>query len=71
MKYDLLIQHGEVIDPAAGLRGNLDVAVSGGKIVEVAPALAAKDAHRTISAKGLLVSPGLSCFCSSATMRSM
>ncbi len=39
MKYDLLIQHGEVIDPAAGLKGKLDVAISGGKIVAVAPSL--------------------------------
>ncbi|HEV2333954.1 MAG TPA: amidohydrolase/deacetylase family metallohydrolase [Stellaceae bacterium] len=59
MKYDLLIQHGEVVDSSAGLKGQLDVAVSGGKIVAVAPGLAAKDAHRTISAKGLLVTPGL------------
>ena len=59
MKYDLLIQHGEVIDPGAGLRGMLDVGVSGGKVVAVAPSLAASEAHRTISAKGLLVTPGL------------
>jgi dihydroorotase len=59
MKYDLLIQHGEVIDPSAGLKGQLDVGVSGGKIVEVGPGLAANEARRTISAKGLLVTPGL------------
>jgi dihydroorotase len=59
MKYDLLIQHGEVVDPAAGLRGMLDVGVSGGKVVAVAPSLDASEAHRTISAKGLLVTPGL------------
>src|SRR6266853_2036841 len=59
MKYDLLIQQGEVVDPAAGLRGMLDVGASGGKVVAVAPALDASEAHRTISAKGLLVTPGL------------
>ena len=59
MKYDLLIQHGEVIDRGAGLKGQLDVGVSGGKIVEVGPSLAANEARRTISAKGLLVTPGL------------
>lgn len=59
MKYDLLIQHGEVIDPGAGLKGRLDVGISGGKIVEVGPALAASEARRTISARGLLVTPGL------------
>jgi dihydroorotase len=59
MKYDLIIQHGEVVDPGGGLKGMLDVAVSGGKIALVAPSLAATDAHKTISAKGLLVTPGL------------
>ncbi len=59
MKYDLLIQHGEVVDPSAGLRGRLDVAISGGKIVEVGPSLPAAEARRTIGARGLLVIPGL------------
>ena len=59
MKYDLLIQHGEVIDPGAGLKGQLDVGIAGDKIVEIGPALAANEARRTISARGLLVTPGL------------
>jgi dihydroorotase len=59
MKYDLLVQHGEVIDRAAGLKGMLDVGISGGKIVEVGPSLADSEARRTISARGLLVTPGL------------
>jgi dihydroorotase len=59
MKYDLLIQHGEVVDRAAGLQGMLDVGISGGKIVEVGPALPESEARRTISARGLLVTPGL------------
>jgi dihydroorotase len=59
MKYDLLIQHGEVVDPGGGLKGLLDVGISGGKIVAVGPSLAANEAHRTISARGLLVTPGL------------
>src|SRR5712691_11213289 len=59
MKYDLLIRHGEVVDPAAGLKGQLDVGIGGSKIVEVGPSLAANEAHRTISARGLLVTPGL------------
>jgi dihydroorotase len=59
MKYDLLVSGGEVIDPAAGLRGMLDVGISGGKIVEVGPSLAVSEARRTISARGLLVTPGL------------
>jgi dihydroorotase len=59
MKYDLLIQHGEVVDPGAGLKGALDVGIAGGKIVEVGPSLPANEARQTISAKGLLVTPGL------------
>jgi len=59
MKYDLLIQHGEVLDPAAGIRGKQDIGISGGKIVEVAAALPEKEARRTVSAKGLYVTPGL------------
>jgi dihydroorotase len=59
MKYDLLIQHGEVLDPGAGLKGLLDVGISGGKIVEVGAALPETEARRTISARGLYVTPGL------------
>src|SRR5579872_5533912 len=59
MTYDLLIQGGEVCDPAAGLRGAMDLAIAGGKIVAVAPSLPASEARRTISAKGRLVTPGL------------
>src|SRR5438067_6249630 len=59
MKYDLLVTGGEVLDPAAGLKGQLDVAISGGKIIEVAASLPRNEARRTISARGLLVTPGL------------
>ena len=59
MQYDLIVSGGEVIDPSAGLRGVMDVAIAGGKIAAVAPALDAKLALRTISAKGMLVMPGL------------
>ena len=59
MKYDLLIQHGEVLDPGAGLKGKLDVAIAGGRIVEVAAGLPANEAKQTISASGLYVTPGL------------
>ena len=59
MQYDLLITGGEVIDPGAGLRGVMDVAIAGGKIAAVAPSLPANQARQTISAKGRLVMPGL------------
>ena len=59
MKYDLLLSGGEVLDPAAGLRGALDIGIAAGKIVEVGPNLPAKEARREVSAKGRLVTPGL------------
>jgi len=59
MQYDLLLTGGEVIDPSAGLRGVMDVAIAGGKIIAVAPSLPESQAKRTISAKGRLVMPGL------------
>src|ERR1700726_3246955 len=59
MKYDLLVTDGEVLDPEAGLKGQLDVAISGGKIVEVAASLPRNEARRTIRARGLIVTPGL------------
>jgi len=59
MQYDLLITGGDVIDPGAGLRGIMDVAIAGGRIVTVAPSLPASQAKRTLSAKGMLVMPGL------------
>ena len=59
MQHDLLLTGGEVIDPGAGLRGVMDVGITGGKIAAVAPSLPANQALRTISAKGRLVMPGL------------
>jgi dihydroorotase len=59
MKYDLLLTDGDVLDPAAGLKGRMDIGIAGGKIVEVAPSLPQQEARKTISAKGRLVTPGL------------
>jgi len=59
MQYDLLLTDGEVLDPAAGLKGRMDVGIAGGKIVAVAPDLPRNQARRTISVKGRLVTPGL------------
>ena len=59
MQYDLLVTGGDVMDPSAGLRGIMDIAISGGKIAAVAPSIPASQARRTISAKGRLVTPGL------------
>src|SRR5580693_8316192 len=59
MKYDLLLTDGEVLDPAASLKGRMDVGIAGGKIVEVGANLPHNQARRIISAKGRLVTPGL------------
>jgi dihydroorotase len=59
MSYDLLIQGGEVIDPAHGQHGIADVAVSGGVIAAVAPHLPHGEAAQLVDARGLIVTPGL------------
>ena len=59
MQYDLLLSGGEVLDPGAGLRGEMDVAIAGGKIAAVGASLPSAQARRTVSVKGKLVMPGL------------
>jgi dihydroorotase len=55
----LLIRGGMVIDPASGLKKVCDVAVRGGRVVEIGKKLAAGAADRVIDADGCLVTPGL------------
>jgi dihydroorotase len=59
MKYDLLLTDGEVLDPAGGLKGRMDIGIAGGKIVKVGANLPRNEARRAISAKGRIVTPGL------------
>ena len=56
----LLIQHGHVIDPAAGIDREMDVLLRDGHVAVVAPPgkLRAR-ADRTLSARGCIVAPGL------------
>ena len=42
---DILIQGGEGLDQSQGLRGRLDIAVSQGKITQIAPQLARVKGH--------------------------
>jgi dihydroorotase len=56
---DLLIQGGEVFDPGQGLRGRLDIAVSQGKIAQIAPHLDPREATRVVDVSGKVVAPGL------------
>jgi N-acyl-D-amino-acid deacylase len=57
MAYDLIIKNGKIID-GSGLPGfHGDVAVSGGRIVEIGRVSGA--ARRVIDADGLVVAPGI------------
>ena len=56
--YDLLLRGGHVVDPASGLDGIADVAVTGGRIAAVGPNLPGP-ARETIDLKGRIVLPGM------------
>jgi dihydroorotase len=58
-RYDLVLRGGHVLDPARDVNGILDVAVRGGTIAAVAPALAAARGTRSLDVRGRLVVPGL------------
>jgi dihydroorotase len=58
-KIDILIKGGHVIDPKNKIDGKMDVAIANGKILQVAPSIAATDAKKVIDAAGLYVTPGL------------
>lgn len=57
--YDLILKNGRVIDPAQRRDGVLDVAVTGGRIAQVAAGLPEAEARRVIDVKGRVVTPGL------------
>lgn len=56
---DLLIKGGTVIDPSQNLHAMLDVAVKGGKILEVSRDFPEDRAVNVLSAKDKIVTPGL------------
>jgi dihydroorotase len=56
---DLLVQGGEILDPGQGLKGRFDIAVSKGKIVQIAPQLDPREADRVVDVAGNVVAPGL------------
>jgi dihydroorotase len=58
-RYDLLLQHGHVIDPRNNIDAVMDVAISNGKIAKVATTIPSTDAVKTVNATGLFVTPGL------------
>ncbi len=58
-QYDILIAGGQVVDPGAGLSGQLDVAISGDRVVAVGANIDRAQAKEVIDASGLIVTPGL------------
>ncbi|MFB3098009.1 MAG: amidohydrolase/deacetylase family metallohydrolase, partial [Dehalococcoidia bacterium] len=57
--YDLLIKGGTVIDPAQRINGLNDVAVTDGKVAQVAPNIGAEEATQVVEVRGKIVTPGL------------
>ena len=57
MKYDLLLKHGTLVDPAQGVNAARDIAFTNGKVAAVADDLPA--AARQIDCTGLIVAPGM------------
>jgi dihydroorotase len=58
-RYDTLIKGGEVVDPASGYNGKMDVAISDGKIAAVETDISPDAATQVIEADGRYVTPGL------------
>jgi len=59
MNYDLLLQGGQVIDPATATNAVRDVAIKDGRIAAVLPAVAPSAARQVVDARGKLVLPGM------------
>ena len=57
-RYDLIVRGGRVIDPSVRLDAIRDLAIAGGRIAAVEPAIAGESAE-TIDARGKIVVPGL------------
>lgn len=57
--YDLLLKHGRVIDPANHRDAQLDIAVTGNRIVRVEANLPAAHARLAVDVGGYIVTPGL------------
>jgi dihydroorotase len=56
---DLLLKNGHVIDPANNIDAELDIAISDGRILRVAPEIATDKALKVVDVTGMIVCPGL------------
>jgi dihydroorotase len=57
--YDLVIQHGKVIDPSQNIEKLQDVAIRDGKIARLDAEIPASQARQVVDARGKIVCPGL------------
>ncbi|GAB3021771.1 amidohydrolase/deacetylase family metallohydrolase [Spirosoma pulveris] len=57
--YTLLIKGGHLIDPKNNIDAVMDVAITDGKVTQVAKSIDAKQARQVVDAKGMYVTPGL------------
>jgi dihydroorotase len=61
---DILLKGGHVIDPKNKIDAAMDIAISGGKILQVASNIPATNAKKVIDVTGMYVTPALSiCMC--------
>ncbi len=58
-RYDLLLKGGHLIDPKNKLSAVRDVAIAGGKVAAVAPAINPAEALKVVNVRGFYVTPGL------------
>lgn len=56
---DILLKGGHVLDAKNKISSKMDVAISKGKILKVAPNIPASDAKKVVDVSGMYVSPGL------------
>jgi len=57
--YDVLLRHGEVIDPSQEIHRIASVAIQNGKIAEIADDISEAKAKKVIPAEGKIITPGL------------
>ena len=58
-RFDILLKHGMVVDPARGREAQADVAVAGGAIAAISPDLDPASAHTMFDVRDQVVVPGI------------